>query len=371
MTIKIFHTADIHLGMKFANLPEVQQELIEARFGSLKKMVDTANREKCDLFVLAGDLFQKIAVAKRDIIRATQIISEFEGALAIVLPGNHDFVSSPKDEPWSTFRDNCGDTVLLLADATIYDLNTYNIDAFIYAAPCNAKHSEENRIAWIESAEPEKPDGLRIGIAHGSLEGFSPDFDKRYYPMSLSELRESGIDLWLLGHTHLQWPARPDTGDTIFYAGTPEPDGFDCSHEGTAWILTIDDNKKIIPESIQTGTYRFIEESALLNSVADIEKIRKRFNSVDMGRTLLKIKLNGRLSRNDIETLRELGMQLEKEFFYCNWNDSGITEEITEELIKKEFTEGSFPSKLLNELLRQDSPEALHMAYELIQEVRS
>jgi len=65
MSLKIFHTADIHLGMKFAGYPEVQSELTEARFVTLENLAKKANEESCDLFVVAGDLFDRTGVAKR------------------------------------------------------------------------------------------------------------------------------------------------------------------------------------------------------------------------------------------------------------------------------------------------------------------
>ena len=37
MAIKIFHTADLHLRMRFAGYPEIQNELINARFEKLEK----------------------------------------------------------------------------------------------------------------------------------------------------------------------------------------------------------------------------------------------------------------------------------------------------------------------------------------------
>ena len=54
--LKILASADYHLGMKFAGYPNVQQKLAEARFLSLKRLVETANDAGCDLFLVAGDL---------------------------------------------------------------------------------------------------------------------------------------------------------------------------------------------------------------------------------------------------------------------------------------------------------------------------
>jgi DNA repair exonuclease SbcCD nuclease subunit len=37
MAIKIFHTADLHLGMRFAGYPEIQNELVNFRSEKLGK----------------------------------------------------------------------------------------------------------------------------------------------------------------------------------------------------------------------------------------------------------------------------------------------------------------------------------------------
>jgi len=90
MGIKIFHTADLHLGMRFAGYPEIQNELINARYETLENMVKTANRESCALLFMAGDLFDRTTLNVKDISRAARALNEFEGELVIVLPGNHD-----------------------------------------------------------------------------------------------------------------------------------------------------------------------------------------------------------------------------------------------------------------------------------------
>ena len=117
--MRIFHTADLHLGMKFARgyRPEVQVALVEARFETLVRMVETANREQCRLFVVAGDMFDNRQVAKRDVVRAAEALRAFEGRLVIVLPGNHDFIQAGDDTLWNWFREAAGERTLLLGEA--------------------------------------------------------------------------------------------------------------------------------------------------------------------------------------------------------------------------------------------------------------
>src|SRR5512138_3319618 len=110
--LSIFLTADLHLGMKFAHLAEVQTELVEARFQCLQRLVETANKRKAPLLIVAGDLFDRVSVTRRDIERAAALLADFQGALCAVLPGNHDYFS-PDDELWRRFRDAAGSVLVL------------------------------------------------------------------------------------------------------------------------------------------------------------------------------------------------------------------------------------------------------------------
>ena len=370
MSLKIFHTSDLHLGMKFANYPEVQKELCEARFNTLKKLVKIGNEEQCHLFVIAGDLFDRVSVAKRDVLKAAQIIGDFQGHLITILPGNHDYISMGQSDLWSIFSENAGDNVMILEDNKVYDLEHFELDVNLYPAPCTSKHSHKNQIGWKKTEPKNAERKYHIGIAHGSLKGFSPDFDNKFYPMTESELLECGMDLWLMGHTHIQYPEHPGTLSKIFYPATPEPDGFDCTHEGKAWIIDLDENKKIHAQSKSVGTFRFLHDSIDINNVSALEKLKKKYSLSEFNNALVKLKLRGRLPKEEYQSIDEAKEVVRSHLFYLQWNDSEISPEITIDIINREFTEKSFPYQLLAELAERDDSEGLQIAYELIQEVK-
>ena len=367
MSLKILHTSDIHLGMKFAGYPDVQSKLSQARFESLNKLVDKANEKKCDLFVISGDTFDRVGVVKKDIKRASDILKNFQGSLVTVLPGNHDFISKGHKDLWFHFKDNMADNVLVLEERRMYPLEHYGLDINLYACPCNSKHSSENAVGWIKEEEKDSQVTYHIGIAHGSLDGFSPDFDKKYYPMTVQELKKCGLDLWLLGHTHTQYPVKPGVSDNIFFPGTPEPDGFDCQHDGKAWFIETDDKKKIHPVLLPTGTFRFLHEEVKVNSAKDIKRLERRFSSDDYKQTLLKLKISGSLPNDEYKNMSELRKILNSQLFYLSLNEDGLTEKITIDIINQEYSEGSFPHKMLSELAHD--PESLQIAYDIMREV--
>lgn len=150
MDLKVFHTGDLHLGMLYRNRgypEEVRQELVEARFRTLERMVGQANQAKCQLFVVAGDLFERLNVKEDLILRVARTLSRFSG-ICVVLPGNHDYYT-PASFLWEKFREYLADNILLLSESRPYCLEDYGLEVALYPAPCQAKHSSVNNLNWI------------------------------------------------------------------------------------------------------------------------------------------------------------------------------------------------------------------------------
>ena len=368
--MRILLTSDLHLGMKFAGYPEVRGELSEERFRCLDRIIAEANRRGCDLLVVAGDLFERVGASRRDIERAAASVGRFGGKLAAILPGNHDYLE-PDDELWRRFRSASGDRVLLLSAPRPHALEHFDLPGVtLYPAPCTAKHSASNAIGWVSAQSREARPGLAVGVAHGSVEGYSPDFQGEYYPMSLAELRDAGVRLWLLGHTHLPFTASPAPGCLLLCAGTPEPDGFDCRHGGSVTLVTIEGEGEPEVELIPTGAYRFRDETLELTPGVDAAALVRRYGSPDAKRTLLRLELEGSLSREERAALGELRKELERSLLFCDWRDALLRDRIERSDIDDEYPAGSFPHQLLTTLADSGDAEALQTAYELLEESR-
>ena len=373
MPTRIFHTSDVHIGLKFTRgySEAVRQSLIEARVETLGRMVDCANDNDCDLFVVAGDLFENLRVSKANIRDAAESLKRFEG-LVVVLPGNHDYIQGSEDPVWPLFEDVLGEGNLVLKQSQPYDLSTHGVNAVVYPGVCTSRHSAENAIGWVKEESLEGDKSLaRIGIAHGSLQGLSPDFNSDYYPMSKDELESTEMDVWLLGHTHVRHPDRDEvsSNERCFFPSVPEPDGFDCSHPGYAWIIEIDDKHHVSARSIRVGKFHFHNLEAVLDNEASLIALEKQFGKLNGETDLVKLKLTGRLPAEVFENVGELLRSLEKHVLYLEPDTSGLLSEIRQEDIDSEFTEGSFPHRLLSELASNEADVlALQVAHQLIKD---
>lgn len=364
MSLKIFHTGDIHLGMKFNRYSEeVRATLVEARFKSVEKMIDLSNDLNSDLFVIAGDLFNTIQVAKRDIERCVNILNRFNGACVAVLPGNHDYDNGMTDL-WKEFAKIPSEKVLLVNEPRVYLLDDYGIDAALYAAPCHSKHSKENVLGWVKEAGIVEGVKHHIGVAHGAIEGLSADLEGNYYSMGLAELRDISTDLWLLGHTHVCYPTKETVRDhKVFNPGTPEPDGLDFRGAGVAWSIELDE-KGSIANTVATGEYRFFDKEFIVDSQDDLEAIKPWLLEGSPDKKIVRINLKGSIAQDDYMDLSQFYREIEGLVFDLTIMDEDLKMKIDSEIIEKEFSKGSFPYEFLTGLIHD--PEALQIAYDLV-----
>ena len=372
MSLKIFHCGDIHIGMKFNNYPPyVQEKLIEARYEIIETLVKKANKLKTNLFVISGDLFDKHTIKENKIIKVINMLKKFSGDAILILPGNHDFDNGGV-ELWQKFKNNMSGKMVLLNEFKKYDLEKLDLNVAVYPAHCDSKHSAKNNLGWIKKSENEDDKlqrKFKIGIGHGALAGVSPDMTDDYFKMDKDELKNLGMDLWLLGHTHLPYPFEKEIRNrSIFNCGTPEPDGLDCSHPGNSWFIEIDENKDIQAEQIETGKYRFYDNQSKINNKDDFKNIKNKLLNGNPAKKIIRLNLEGRIEESLYYQKEDFYQELNDKLAYFKINDSQLKIKITDEIIEKEFSKNSFPYNLLTDL--QDDEEALQIAYELIKEVQ-
>ncbi len=368
MTLKIMHTGDIHLGMKFNQYAKISHELEEARYQALENTVKEANKRHCSLFVVAGDLFDKTNIKDQALIKTIDILDKFAGDAVLILPGNHDYQDGVVDL-WQRFKQHLTGKIKVLDQEKIYDLRGFDIDAAAYPAPCDSKLSDSNNLGWLKENEPDGSYQYNIGLAHGALAGFSLDLTDSYFKMTEKELLELKLDIWLLGHSHIAYPAEEKVKNRkVFNSGTPEPDGLDCSHRGYAWYIEMDENKEINAERVNTGVYHFEDLKCEIKSESDFDKLLRNLKADDPDSKVLRIKLAGSISKELFADKQKYIDQIRKNSFYALIDQTDLRMQIDREMIAEEFSVGSFPYQLLDELA--DKEEVLNTAYNLLKEVR-
>ncbi len=371
--LKIFLTGDNHIGLKYAG-HEQAAVLVEARLAAFERMVQTANDEQCDLFVIAGDLFENTySVAKRDVTRLFTTLSGFCGTVA-VLPGNHDYYDRDV-KVWQYVRDVIAelDNIVLLTEYRPYSLSVGENDVVIYPALCTSLHSAagENNLGWI-AKETISGDGCyHIGVAHGAVEGETIDNEGQYFLMTRKELEALPMDAWLIGHTHVPFPRLTGelspTGERIFNAGTHVQTDVACNTEGACFIIEINEDKTLRAKKVVTGDLRFVRLYVTLTVEAMEETIATALAPLD-DRTVVDLVLSGAVSAQEYDARAAVIEAALARFTEGTYNDHALSRLISKDLIEAEYPETSFSAGLLKALL--DEPKEAQLMYELLQAMK-
>lgn len=377
--IKIFVTGDNHIGKKYDRYPDVKEKLIQSRFDSMEDMVRQAEQDGCGLFAVTGDLFDNISNVKvSDVKRVAEILSMFSGTV-LVLPGNHDYYTGD-EKVWKDFEKALQDqahNIILLNEFREYAFDVGDEQVAVYPAFCHSKHSKDNNLAWIKESGMPDDNIYRVGITHGAIRGVTPDMKEEYFLMTEKELSEIPMDVWLIGHTHIPYPDLKENEETagykIFNAGTHEQTDLHNNTEGCCFVITLKKNDKITTVSAHkyvSGRMRYFDLE--LDVKADGEdSLNRELENITAGlrqNSVVRVKISGTVKQAEYEERAKIYQAVLGRFLTYETDDSGLSEEITVEKIRSEFSELSFAARFMEQLL--DNPVELQMAYELVQQCR-
>ena len=373
--IKLFVTGDVHIGKKYDRYPEIRDRLIESRFQCMERCVKEAERENCAFFVITGDLFDNVSsVRQQDVKRVVDILAGFGGRV-LVLPGNHDYYTG-EEKVWKDFQNAMAKTehnVTLFTEFRAYPFDAGEDTVSFYPAFCQSKHSDTNNLGWLK-AQSLDASTYHIGIAHGALEGLSPDMKGEYFLMSERELNAVPVDAWLIGHTHIPYPAdlpvdMDVTGYKIFNAGTPEQTDLSNNTSGVCFVLTLDraaGKTTVSARKYQSGEIRFFDvaaavqadglQAAVLSAVRDLPET-----------SVVRLTVTGTAPGGEYAEKQKICDEALRRFLTYEVADAGLSERITPEQIRAEFAEIGFAAQLLEALT---DPKEIQMAYELIKKYR-
>lgn len=371
--LRIFVTGDNHIGLKYAS-HEQSAILSSRRSSAFEGMVEAANHEGCDLFVITGDLFENTySVSKREITALLEMLSRFRGTV-VVLPGNHDYYD--KDvKLWQHFKAVMVsyDNITLLTEYRPYELSANGDEVVLYPAHCTSLHSTpgQNNLGWLKGLEITNDRAYHIGIAHGAVEGETIDSEGQYFLMKRSDLESIPVDVWLIGHTHVPFPRNLTEAytatDKILNAGTHVQTDVACNTEGQCFVVEIHEDRMVRAKKIVSGNLRFYRKN-LSVTAGSLESSLNRELAGIADNSVVDLILTGAVSAEEYESRAAIIEAALSRFLEGTYNDYALSKLISKELIEAEFPETSFSAGLLTALLEE--PKEAQLAYELLQALK-
>src|SRR6056297_1831377 len=259
---RFIHASDLHLGRRFASIPQAEDgnirgRLMEARHNAILRLAGAARDHGAAHILLAGDAFDTATPSAGVVRQALGAMAEDADLDWWLLPGNHDNLSSA--EPlWDRLRQEAPGNVHPLTAAEPQDLAD---EACLL--PCPVPHRAPGRdLTEALDAMPSPEGALRIGLAHGGV----TDFDESGAHVAPDRDRSARLDYLALG----DWHGRLSVGARTHYSGAPEQDRFKHDRRGLCLAVTLNapgDTPEI--EEIETGEFLWTDLTLPVQSGLD------------------------------------------------------------------------------------------------------
>ena len=195
--MRFIHVSDLHLDSPLRGLNRYEGAPVDDVRGATRRafenLIATAVRERVDLVVIGGDLYDGDWPDHNTglfFVKGVTQLAE-EGIPVVIVRGNHDAASK------LTKSLRLPRNVHLLADAKPETVILDQIGVAVHGQSFFTPAVLDDLAATYPGSIP---DCFNIGLLHTSLNG-RPGHDN-YAPTTLSVLQGKGYDYWALGHVH-------------------------------------------------------------------------------------------------------------------------------------------------------------------------
>lgn len=229
---RFLHTADWQIGRAYTTFdPDVAPLLAEARLTAVQRLAALATAHQVSAVLVAGDVWDAQTVSDKTIRRLFQCMAGFGGPW-ILIAGNHD--AALAESVWGRAqRLGCIPAnvhVLLEPKVQLFEAEGFAV----LPAPLTQRHTYHDLTAWMDLA-PTPAGLLRIGLAHGSVQGLLHEGIDSANPIAADRCETAHLDWLALG----DWHGVKQVTPRMAYSGTPEPDRFPNNEPGYALLVDI------------------------------------------------------------------------------------------------------------------------------------
>ncbi len=306
--VRFIQTSDWQIGMKGGGLGEAGPIVRETRIESIHNVLKAAQEREADFALLCGDIFEHNMVSQEDVRKVVTIFNQYPDVPLYLLPGNHDILGADCVYNREIFQRVNHLTVLRSSDPVQV--------AGAYLHPCPILSKFITRDVTESIPVVREYDGIRIGVAHGSLMGQmpAPSGEDIALPVDPSCVERTGIDYLALGHWH-SYRAFEDM--RITYSGTHEQTRYAESDAGQCLLVQIDE-KGSAPkiEPIKTGQLTWASDEFEMrdsSSLTELKDYLESIKEIDM----VRLVLSGELpleSKEELDNVLEFQTTVHKNF---------------------------------------------------------
>lgn len=283
------HTADWQIGRQYGQFDDEDAVLLtQARLDAVSAIARLAAERQVDAVLVAGDVFDTQGVSDRTLRRLFAALAPYTGPW-VMIAGNHD--AALAGSVWARARAlGCvPDNVHVPESAQVVALGESRMA--VLAAPLTQRQTHDDVTLAFDSMQ--SPEGwLRVGLAHGSIEGHLPESIDAANPIAFDRVRRAALDYLALGDWHGMLNIEP----RLWYSGTPEPDRFRSATAGHVLHVSIG-AAGAVPDvtPIKVGRYAWQQRNATLALDSDADMLAAELDALGE-HDVLRLVLAGEIS---------------------------------------------------------------------------
>ncbi|MBS6600630.1 MAG: metallophosphoesterase family protein [Clostridium sp.] len=348
--VKIVHTADLHFDTPFNEVDDKQRAINKEELKEVfKNIINFCKEKQVDILLLAGDIFDNLTLNRETIYFLENVFNNIKETRVFISPGNHDPYNNNSFYKLIKWPEN----VYIFKDK-LEKVYIKELETNVWGAAFNEKYVRESLIRGFSQNNKE----INIMAIHGEISSSSEG--NEYNPITLKDIKESGMDYIALGHRH-NFSGVLKEGNTFYsYSGCPQGRGFD--ETGDKGIIYGYVSKGAVELSFIKTCKRNYEEvyvdiSNLFGYEEVIKKILDVIKEEDRKNNLYKIILKGEVSEKFHIEEKVLKSKLVKDFYFCKVVDKTSIALDIKELSKGYSVKSIFVKNLLKKLQEAKTDE--------------
>ena len=348
--VKIVHTADLHFDTPFNEVDEKQRLINKEELKEVfKNIINFCKEKHVDILLLAGDIFDNLTLSRETIHFIENVFNDIKETRVFISPGNHDPYDNNSFYKLIKWPENVYVFKGNLEKVYIEELKTN-----VWGAAFNGKYVRKSILKGFSQNDEE----INIMVIHGELS--SSEEGNEYNPITLKNIRESGMDYIALGHRH-NFSGVLKEGSTFYsYSGCPQGRGFDeTGDKGIVYGYVAKGFAEL--SFIKTCKRNYEEVYVDISNLFGYEEIREKIlDSIkenDRKNNLYKIILKGEVSEKFHIEEKIVKSKLLNDFYFCKVIDKTSIALDIKELSKGYSVKSIFVRKLVKKLKEAKTDE--------------
>ena len=359
--VKIVHTADLHFDTPFNEVDEKQrltnkEELKEVFIN----IINFCKKNNVDILLVAGDMFDNLTLSRETIYFIENVFNNIKETRVFISPGNHD----PYDNN-SFYKIIKWPSNVHVFKGGLEKIYIEELKANVWGAAFNTRYVKKSILKGFSHRD----ENINIMVIHGEIS--TSEDGNEYNPITLRDIKESGMDYIALGHRH-NFSGILKEGSTFYsYSGCPQGRGFDeTGDKGIVYGYVTKEAAELSFTKICKRKYEevYVDITNSFGYEEIREKILNTINEKDRKHNLYKIILKGEISEKFSIEENILKSKLINDFYFCKILDKTSIALDIDELSKGYSVKSIFVRKLiknLKEAQTEEEKEIIKMALKI------